>query len=80
MYNEGNGRSRGMVFIPNTQRSSNQDPSLVQPNGNIEEGYITFSDLSTLSKFSNIRIERVNPKLSFTDFKTIVIEQEKPKE
>ena len=72
--------SLGMVFIPNTQRSSNQDPSLVRPNGNIEEGYITFSDLSTLSKFSNIRIERVNPKLSFTDFKTIVIEQEKPKE
>lgn len=76
----GGAMSLGMVFIPNTQRSSNQDPSLVRPNGNIEEGYITFSDLSTLSKFSNIRIERVNPKLSFTDFKTIVIEQEKPKE
>ena len=79
----GGAMSHGMVFIPNTQRSSNQDPvrpNLVQPNGNIEEGYITFSDLSTLSKFSNIRIERVNPKLSFTDFKTIVIEQEKPKE
>ncbi len=76
----GGAMSLGMVFIPNTQRSSNQDPSLVRPNGNIEEGYVTFSDLSTLSKFSNIRIERVNPKLSFTDFKTIVIEQEKPKE
>ena len=76
----GGAMSLGMVFIPNTQRSSNQDPSLVRPNGNIEEGYVTFSDLSTLSKFSNIRIERVNPKLSFADFKTIVIEQEKPKE
>lgn len=43
--------------------------------GNIMEGYITFSDLDIISKFSRINIIGVSPKLSFTDFKTTVVAQ-----
>ena len=73
---ENHGIAHSLLFIPiTTQRTKNNNDSMVQPAENIIKGNITFPDLNMLSKFSSIRIERISPSLSFTDFKTKVIAQ-----
>ena len=71
-YND-SGRGFGHIFIPwkpyfNPNTGGTTDDFNLIPHDAVMQGAIYFSSLDTLSKFSNITIERVDPKMSFSNF------------